>query len=101
MRGYDRQQTSCAAQAWGRTGDLVEFQGDRVVFVGRTSDIINVGGNKVHPLEVERVIRTVAGVADVRVYGKASSIVGQLVACEITPTRGVDPGQLEDAVRER
>jgi acyl-CoA synthetase (AMP-forming)/AMP-acid ligase II len=54
--------------------------------VGRRSDLINVGGNKVSPLEVEQVIRQVRGVADVRVYAKPSSIAGQLVACEIVPS---------------
>ena len=38
------------------TGDMVEQRGDRLYFVGRRSGIINVGGLKVHPEEVEAVI---------------------------------------------
>ena len=38
------------ADAWRPTGDLVEVDGDRIHFLGRTSEIINVGGVKVHPL---------------------------------------------------
>ena len=38
------------------TGDLVEVDGDWIRFLGRESDIINVGGSKVHPAEVENVL---------------------------------------------
>jgi len=75
-------------QGWFPTGDLVEVSGERVRFAGRLSDMINVGGNKVYPLQVERAIREVAGVADVRVFGQESSIAGQLVACQVVPATG-------------
>jgi acyl-CoA synthetase (AMP-forming)/AMP-acid ligase II len=81
---------------WIATGDLVERDGDRCYFVGRRSELINVGGNKVHPLRVEQVVRAVAGVADARVFGKASSLVGQMVACQIVVESGVQP----EAVRQ-
>lgn len=84
-------------QGWFPTGDLVEVSGSRVRFVGRASDMINVGGNKVYPLLVERTIREVPGVADVRVFGQASSIAGQLVACEVVPA----PGEDLEALRAR
>ena len=51
---------------------------------------------KVYPVEVERAIRDIPGVADVRVFGKRSSIAGELVACEIVP----DPNQNPEALRE-
>ena len=60
--------------------------------------MINVGGNKVHPQNVERVIRAVPGVADARVYGQPSSIAGQLVACDIVPAAGCDPDELRQNV---
>lgn len=98
MQGYDGiSPPGGKDEGWVRTGDLVEVNGDRVHFLGRRSEIINVGGNKVHPIEVERVVRAVAGVADARVFAKKSSIAGQLVACEIVPARGED----EKAVKER
>jgi len=79
---------------WFPTADLVEIRGDRVYFVGRTSDIINVGGNKVHPAEVEEVIREVPGVADVLVYKKKSSLAGELVACDVVAEEGQDRNTL-------
>ena len=44
---------------WRRTGDLVEIDGDRLRFVGRAVEIVNVGGVKVHPLVVEERALTV------------------------------------------
>ena len=77
----------------------MQIDGDRAFFVGRKSDMINVGGNKVYPVEVENVIRSVPGVADARVYGEASSIVGELVKCDIVVERGFDAAETESSVR--
>ncbi len=107
MEGYDNGKGMGAlARSHPRTdfvptGDLVEVRGDRVFFVGRRSDLINVGGNKVHPAEVERVLRAVPGLGDVRVYAKTSSIAGQLVACDVVPGPGVDPEQLKRELARR
>ncbi|MDG2384199.1 MAG: fatty acid--CoA ligase family protein [Pirellulaceae bacterium] len=70
---------------WFRTGDLVEIEGERAFFVGRSTDMINVGGNKVHPVEIEQVIRARDDVAEVRIYAQSSSIAGELVACDVVP----------------
>ena len=82
-----------------RPGDLVKVIDERVSFIGRRSDLINVGGNKVHPLEVERVIAAVAGVSDVLVFAKRSSIAGELVACEVELEAGADPEATVHAIR--
>lgn len=102
MLGYDPraagdsgQLTAAALDGWVATGDLVERHGDRVLFQGRKTDVINVGGRKVMPSTVETVLREATGVGDVRVYGKSSSLVGQLVAADIVLARGSD----EHAVR--
>lgn len=83
---------------WFATGDMVEVRDDRVHFVGRKTEMINVGGSKVFPIEVECVIRAIPGVSDVRVFGKASSIVGELVTCEIVPSADTNPETLKDLV---
>jgi acyl-CoA synthetase (AMP-forming)/AMP-acid ligase II len=83
---------------WFATGDMVEVRDDRVHFVGRKTEMINVGGSKVFPIEVECVIRAIPGVSDVRVFGKASSIVGELVTCEIVPSADTNPEILKDLV---
>lgn len=65
------------------TGDLVDIDGDRVLFKGRDSGAINVGGNKVTPEEIEAVIRMVPGVGEVIVKGKSSGMMGQIVVAEV------------------
>ena len=79
------------AEGYLDTQDLVRVRGDRVHFLGRASGAINVGGNKVNPEEVENIIREVKAVADVRVFGKASSMMGQLVAAEVVLVGGYEP----------
>ncbi len=86
------------AASWLATGDLIDRVGDRCHFVGRRTELINVGGNKVHPLRVEQVVCRIPGVAEARVYSKASSLVGQMVACEFVACEGFDSQAVKEAV---
>ncbi|WP_345868764.1 class I adenylate-forming enzyme family protein [Shewanella algae] len=65
------------------TGDLVSIVNDRVLFMGRESGTINVGGNKVLPEEVERIILKHDAVSECHVFGKKNSMMGMLVACNV------------------
>ena len=65
------------------TGDMVERRGDRYLFVGRREGVINVGGQKVHPEEVEAVINHHPAVQMSRVRGRANPITGALVVADI------------------
>ena len=65
------------------TGDVVALSGDRYLFVGRRGGIINVGGAKVHPEEVEAALNAHAAVRASRVFARKSPITGALVAAEI------------------
>jgi acyl-coenzyme A synthetase/AMP-(fatty) acid ligase len=101
MLGYDGQATlEDQSEGWFSTGDIVEVEGDRVLFRGRNSDVINVGGRKVMPSDVEAVLRTLPGVAEVRVYGRKSSLAGQLVAADLVLATGADAAQTR-ALAER
>lgn len=88
------------ANAWRATGDLVEIVSDRIMFQGRQSDIINVGGVKVHPLLVEERIIKVPGVAMARVYGRSSPVAGAIVAVEVVAEPGADTDKVDTAIRE-
>jgi acyl-coenzyme A synthetase/AMP-(fatty) acid ligase len=88
------------ADAWRPTGDLVEIVGDRVKFRGRATEIINVGGVKVHPLPIEERISSVDGVQLVRVFGRANALAGHIVAVEIVPEPGYDVDELDATVRD-
>ena len=65
MLGYLNAPSPFDAEGFFDTGDLVETDGEWVRFLGRKSDVINVGGNKVHPAEVESVLLQMDNVADV------------------------------------
>jgi acyl-CoA synthetase (AMP-forming)/AMP-acid ligase II len=65
------------------TGDLVERIGERYHFIGRKDGVINVGGLKVHPEEVEAAINRHAGVSGSRVTARKSPITGAIVMAEV------------------
>ena len=65
------------------TGDIVERRGDRVYFVGRRGGVINVGGAKVHPEEVEAALNAQAAVRASRVFARKSPITGALVFADV------------------
>ena len=85
---------------WRPTGDLVEVADDRIVFVGRTSEIINVGGVKVHPLPVEEIVGAIDGVELVHAYGRKNAVTGQIVAVDVVPRAGIDTEVLDERIRD-
>jgi len=80
------------------TGDMVELRGDRYHFVGRKGGIINIGGLKVHPEEIEAVINRHPQVRMALVRSRQSPIVGSLVVADVvlkseeasTPARQIE-----------
>jgi acyl-CoA synthetase (AMP-forming)/AMP-acid ligase II len=84
-----------ARDGWVNTGDEVRIAADRVMFLGRSSGVINVGGDKVYPEEVEAAILAHPAVAMAHVYAKKNPIVGALIASDIIPNSNVeDPATL-------
>ena len=65
------------------TGDLIVMGGDRCYFAGRTSGVINVGGSKVHPEEVEAVINRHPDVRMSLVRAKRNPITGSVVVADV------------------
>lgn len=102
MHAYDPRTKAAgpSESGWFATGDLIERRGERYHFIGRKMELINVGGSKVSPQHVEEVILGVPGVKDVRVFAKPSSLVGQLVACEIVVAEGFVRETVATAVEE-
>ncbi len=77
------------AEGFVDTGDMVERRGDRYVFAGRRGGVINVGGAKVHPEEVEAALNAHAAVRASRVFARNNPITGALVAAEVVLREGV------------
>lgn len=89
---------------WLRTGDLARIDRDGFVWiVGRRSDMINRGGLKVTPEEVEDVLRDLPEVADVAVVGRPDERLGEVPWAFVVPAAGreVDPGRLAAHCRAR
>jgi acyl-coenzyme A synthetase/AMP-(fatty) acid ligase len=77
------------------TGDIVELRGERYHFVGRRGGIINIGGLKVHPEEVEAVINRHDAVRMSRARSRRSPITGGIVVADVVLIDGTDAGRHE------
>jgi acyl-CoA synthetase (AMP-forming)/AMP-acid ligase II len=84
MLGYLNAPSPFDAEGWYCTGDRVEEDADGFLRVlGRDSELINVGGEKVYPSEVENALLTMPNIADVLVYSKPNAVMGSVVAAAI------------------
>ena len=81
------------------TGDMVELRGDRYYFVGRRGGIINIGGLKVHPEEIEAVMNRHASVQISRARSRKSPITGAIVVADVVLADGTDASPVE-AIRK-
>lgn len=79
MLGYLNAPSPIMKDGWFKTGDLVEQNGEYIKILGRSSEIISVGGEKVFPQEVENVLFDLENVLEVLVYGEKNLITGNIV----------------------
>jgi long-chain acyl-CoA synthetase len=84
MMGYLNAPTLIDDTGWICTGDLVEQDGRWIRILGRQSDLINVGGEKVVPSEVEAVIQELDFVTDCVVQGEKHNLTGMIVVATVT-----------------
>jgi acyl-CoA synthetase (AMP-forming)/AMP-acid ligase II len=82
MLGYLNAPSPFDADGWYNTGDRVEVDGEYFQILGRESEVINVGGEKVFPGEIESFLLTLDNVKDVVVREKRSPVVGQMIWAE-------------------
>jgi acyl-coenzyme A synthetase/AMP-(fatty) acid ligase len=85
-------------------GDIVELRDGRYHFVGRQGGVINIGGQKVHPEEIEAVINRHPEVQMSLVRARKNPITGAIVVADVVVTAGHAPldavkGQILDACR--
>lgn len=75
---------SFTKDGWFKTGDLVEtLDDDYLKIIGRNKEVINVGGQKVLPSEVESIILSMKEIDDCMVYGEKNIITGETVVCDV------------------
>ena len=83
MLGYLNAPSPFTEDGYFITGDKVLQKGEYIKILGRESEIINVGGEKVYPQEVENIIQDIDNVADVIVYGEKNMLTGNIVCANI------------------
>jgi acyl-CoA synthetase (AMP-forming)/AMP-acid ligase II len=83
MVGYLNAPSEFDAEGWFNTQDQVEVDGEYFRILGRVTDLINVGGQKVYPTEVENVILEIENIKDVAVFGEKHALLGQIVVAKI------------------
>jgi long-chain acyl-CoA synthetase len=83
MLGYLNAPSPFDADGWLCTGDVVEQDGDYIRICGRRSEVINVGGEKVFPAEVENIILATDNIAEAAVMGMPSPVTGQVVVAYV------------------
>jgi acyl-coenzyme A synthetase/AMP-(fatty) acid ligase len=83
MLGYLNAPAPFTEDGWFMTGDVVEERDGYFRIFGRQSEIINVGGEKVFPAEVESVLQNMDGLLDVVVYSEPNAIVGNVVVAKV------------------
>lgn len=99
MLGYLNAPSPFTEDGWLQTGDVAEQDGEWIRILGRRSDVINVGGEKVHPAEVESVLESMPGVAFATVHGEPNAIVGNVVVARVRLSEAENPADFRSRMR--
>jgi acyl-coenzyme A synthetase/AMP-(fatty) acid ligase len=99
MLGYLNAPSPFTEDGWFMTGDAVEVDGDYLRILGRKSEIINVGGEKVYPAEVETCLAEMPGVVDVAVVGEKNPITGHMVTATFYISTGESVAEFRKRMR--
>lgn len=100
MIGYLNAPSPFDEDGWFDTNDAVIQDGEYLRILGRESDLINVGGQKVYPAEVEQVVAELDDVIDVAVHGEESLIMGHAVVATVQMTEPVSPVKMRRRIAQ-
>lgn len=88
------------SDGWFKTGDIAEEAEGYLKISGRKTEVINVGGEKVLPIEVESTILQMPQISDCIVYPKQNAITGQMVVVDVQLANGFSGEDLKKEIRE-
>lgn len=91
--------SAAGADGFASTGDVVDTIDGRVLFRGRESGAVNVGGVKVWPEQVESTLRAHPAVVDGVVHGRRNALSGWILIASVVPADGADTGSLPTTLR--
>lgn len=100
MIGYLNAPSEFDADGWFNTQDQVEVDGEFFRILGRTTDLINVGGQKVYPAEVESVILEMDNVRDVSAFGEKHALMGQIVVARVSLEKSESAKDVKKRIRQ-
>lgn len=100
MVGYLNAPSEFDSEGWFNTQDQVEVDGEYFRIIGRVTDLINVGGQKVYPAEVENVILQIDNIKDVAVFGEKHNLLGQIVVAKVVLVQPESISSLKKRVRQ-
>lgn len=100
MMGYLNAPSPFDEDGWMNTQDRVEVDGDYMRILGRESEIINVGGQKVYPAEVESVLMQMENIVDASVQGEKNPITGNIVVAKLSLENPEELSLLKKRVRK-
>ncbi|MEP4293240.1 MAG: fatty acid--CoA ligase family protein, partial [Rhizobiaceae bacterium] len=84
MIGYLNAPSPFDRDGWLNTGDRVEVDGKYLRILGRDSELINIGGEKVHPAEVENVLLEAPNIVDVTVNSRPNPVTGSVLTATVS-----------------
>ena len=90
MLGYLNAPSPFTDDGYFITGDVVEQDGEYLKILGRKSELINVGGEKVYPQEVEDVMLRFHGIQEVTVFGEKNLLMGNIVCAKVFLRKDVE-----------
>lgn len=100
MEGYLNAPNPFDPDGWFDTQDQVVTDGEYIRILGRKSEIINVGGRKVFPAEVEEVLMLMPEIKDVIVKGETNPLLGNIVTAIVNIRDQWEPNELRKKIRE-
>jgi long-chain acyl-CoA synthetase len=100
MLGYLNAPSPFTDDGYFNTGDRVEQDGDYLRFLGRDSELINVGGQKVFPAEVEAVLLECELVGEAVVYGQPNPITGKIVCADVQLRGAYEESEARRAIKK-
>lgn len=99
MLGYLNANNPFTEDGYFITGDTVEQKGEYIKILGRKSEMINVGGQKVYPVEVENELNQIDNIADCLVRGEKHALMGQIVVAVVKLIKEENVSDLKKRIR--
>jgi len=100
MLGYLNAPSPFDRKGWFNTQDRVEVDGQWIKILGRDTDIINVGGLKVYPTEVESVLLEMSNIIEAVVFPMSNPIMGNVVAAKVVLEKEESLSSLKKRIRK-